>query len=112
MNYQQGNAVYAEIPSTLVAWKSPRIQVNKINEIQCFKILPARSLYRPVKANFMIQFTIYTQTKVVSNPLTTFPSYIYNLTSFEQIPDVVGKTEDFIGDHNISSSYSTFLHVF
>jgi hypothetical protein len=50
----QGNVVYAEISSNLVAEKSPPIQVNKIYEIRHFKILPARSLYKPVEANFMI----------------------------------------------------------
>jgi hypothetical protein len=68
----QGNAVYAQIPGALVAEKSPYIQVNMIYEIQCFKILLARSLYKPVETDLMIQFTIYTQTKVVSNPPTTF----------------------------------------
>jgi hypothetical protein len=104
--------VYAEISSNLVAEKSPPIQVNKIYEIQHFKILPARSLYKPVEANFMIQFTIYTQTKVVDNPPATFPSYIYKLTSFEQIPDAVRKTEDFIGEHNVANSCFNIIMFF
>jgi hypothetical protein len=45
---KQGNAIYAEIPNNLVDEKSPRIQMNKVYDIQRFKVLPARSLYKPV----------------------------------------------------------------
>jgi hypothetical protein len=40
--------VDAEIPNSLVAEKSPKIEVNKVYVLQRFKILPARSLYRVV----------------------------------------------------------------
>jgi hypothetical protein len=85
--------------------------VNKVYAIQCFKVLPGRSLYRPVEASSMIQFTDYTETQVVTNPPTTFPSYIYKLTSFNEIPGVVGKTEDFVGNHKVSLVYKLYIHV-
>jgi hypothetical protein len=107
---KQGNAIYVEIPNNLVAEKSPQIQVNKVYEIKHFKILPMKSLYRPVEASFMIQFTIYTQAQVVTNPTTRFPTYIYKLTSFSQLPSVAGKTEDFVGTHKkISLIYSLYM---
>jgi len=93
---EQGNAIYAEIPSSLVADKSPRIEVNKIYDIRRFKILPARSLYKPVNANLMIQFTVFTETQVAADPPDTFPSLIYILTDFSEINDLAGQTENFI----------------
>lgn len=44
----------------------------------------------------MIQFTVYTETHIVKNPPATFPSLIYKLTDFNQISNVVGRTENFI----------------
>jgi hypothetical protein len=108
---KQGNAIYAEIPNNLVAEKSLCIQLNKIYDIQRIKVLPVRSLYRPVQADFMIQFTVYTQTQVVTNPSATFPSYIYKLTSFDQIPSVAGKTEDFVGDYKVFISCLHIIYV-
>jgi hypothetical protein len=109
---KQGNAIYVEIPNNLVAEKSPQIQVNKVYEIKHFKILPTKSLYRPVEASFMIQFTVYTQAQVVTNPTTRFPTYIYKLTSFSQLPSVAGKTEDFVGTHKkISLLFTAYICV-
>jgi hypothetical protein len=108
---KQGNAIYAEIPNNLVAKKSPRIQMNKVYDIQRFKILPVRSLYRPVQTSFMIQFNVYTQTQDVTNPPATFPSYIYKLRSFNQISGVVGKTEDFIGNHKFFISGLQIIYI-
>jgi hypothetical protein len=102
---KQGNTIYAEIPNNLVAEKSPHIQLNKIYDIQCFKVLSMRSLYRPTQADFMIQFIVYTQTQVVTNSPTIFASYIYKLTSFDQIPR---KIEDFVGDYKV---FIACLHI-
>jgi hypothetical protein len=90
--------VYAEIPNSLVTEKSSKIEVNRVYELQCFKILPAKSLYKVVDAPVMIQFMIYTQAHIVKNPPSTFPSFIYRLTNFDQIPSVVGRTKSFVGN--------------
>jgi hypothetical protein len=108
---KQGNAIYAEIPNNLVAEKSPRIQMNKVYDIQRFKVLPVRSLYILVQVDFMIQSTIYTETQVVTNPPATFPSYMYKLTSFDQIPGVAGKTEYFVGDYKVFISCLHIIYV-
>jgi hypothetical protein len=99
----ENNVIYAEIPRSLVADKTSQIQVNKIYDIRCFKILPARSLYRPVDENFMIQFMIYIEVCVVKDPPNTFPSFVYRLSDFKQIEDCTGQTENFIGN------YTTYL---
>jgi hypothetical protein len=49
----------------------------------------------------MIQFTVYTETHIVKNPPATFPSLIYKLTDFNQISNVVGRTENLIGNSYI-----------
>jgi hypothetical protein len=71
--------------------------VNQIYEIQRFKILTAKSFYRPVDASLMIQFIVFTQIHVVPDPPNTFPSIIYKLMDFRQIDDLAGQTENFIG---------------
>jgi hypothetical protein len=63
-----------------------------------YNVSPAKSLYRVVDAPIMIQFTIYTQAHIIKDPPSTFPSFIYRLTNFDQIPGVVGKTESFVGN--------------
>jgi hypothetical protein len=83
----QNNVIYAEIPGSLVADKTSQIQVNKIYGIRRFNILPARSLYKPVDGNLMIQFTIYTEVRVFRDPPNTSPSFVYRLSDFKQIED-------------------------
>jgi hypothetical protein len=46
----------------------------------------------------MIQFTLYTQAKVVKDPRHIFPIYIYNLTSFEKIEENVDNKNYLIGE--------------
>jgi hypothetical protein len=75
----QRNAIYAEIPNSLVAEKSPKIEVNKVYELERFKILLVKSLYRAVDAPVMTQFTIYTQAHIVKDPPSTFPSLFTGL---------------------------------
>ena len=45
----------------------------------------------------MIQFTLYTQAKVVKDPPPNFPRYAYKRTSFEDIGDNVDNKTYFIG---------------
>jgi hypothetical protein len=80
----------------LVTEKAPQI-LNKVYELQHFRILSAKSLYKAVDVDLMIQFTIYTQVRLLRNPSPAFPSFVYRLIEFEQAPDAVGKTENFIG---------------
>jgi hypothetical protein len=95
----QNNVIYAEIPGSLVADKTSQIQVNKIYGIRRFNILPARSLYKPVDGNLMIQFTIYTEVRVFRDPPNTSPSFVYRLSDFKQIEDRAGQTKNFIGNY-------------
>jgi hypothetical protein len=89
--------------------KSCQIEVNKVYEIQRFKILPSRTLYKLVDAALMIQFTVYTQLHIVHDPPDTFPSYIYRVTYFDHVADIVGQTDKFIGKIRFPLSYNIFL---
>jgi hypothetical protein len=95
--------IYAEMPGSLAADKTSQIQVNKVYEICRFKILPARTLYKPIDGNLKIQFTIYTEVRVVRDPPDTFPSFVYNLSDFKEIEDLMGQTEKFIGKYTSCS---------
>jgi hypothetical protein len=76
--------MYAEIPNSLVAKKSPRIEINKVYELQRFKILPAKSLYKAVDSPVMIQFTIYTQANIVRDPPSLLSSTdLWTLIKFQ-----------------------------
>jgi hypothetical protein len=54
--------------------------------------MSAKSLYKAIDSDLMIQFTIYTQAHIVRIPPPTFPSVVYRLTEFDQVPNVVGRT--------------------
>jgi hypothetical protein len=77
--------------------KSPLIEVDQVYEKHHFKILKAKSLYRPVDGSLMIQFKVFTQMQVVPDPPNTFPAIVYRLKDFGQIDDLAGQTENFIG---------------
>ena len=59
-SFEQGNAIYAEIPGDLATEKSPLVQQDKIYIISRFKVTTSKSVYRPVDAKYMIEFTCYT----------------------------------------------------
>ncbi|KAL5663204.1 hypothetical protein ACJX0J_023312, partial [Zea mays] len=86
---EQGTAIHAEIPAALAIEKGSLIQIDKVYEIRHFRVMPSRGYFKPVHNNLMIQFTLYTQAKVVNDPPHIFPIYIYNLTSFEKVEENV-----------------------
>jgi hypothetical protein len=59
----------------------------------------------------MIQFTVYTQLHVVHDPPSTFPSYIYRVTNFDHVVDIVGQTNSFIGKIKFPLSLITCFYV-
>ena len=59
----------------------------------------------------MIQFTLYTQAKVVKDPPRTFPRYAYKLTSFEDISDNVDDKTYLIGKIQFVNFYVIILYA-
>lgn len=93
---EQGNAIYAEIPGPLAEQKSPLIDQDKVYIIARFKVTTSKTKYRPVDAQFMIQFTLYTTVILARNPPSTFPKYVYSLTPFDEIEAHVGIEKNFL----------------
>jgi hypothetical protein len=60
VNLLQGNSMYAEIPEQEVEAKSPLVEEDGIYVIGRFRVLNAKSGYRPVNAQFMVEFTLHT----------------------------------------------------
>ncbi|PWZ53669.1 Ferredoxin--NADP reductase, chloroplastic [Zea mays] len=98
-----GTAIHAEIPAALATEKGSLIQIDKVYEIRHFRVMPSRGYFKPVHNNLMIQFTLYTQAKVVNDPPHIFPIYIYNLTSFEKVEENVDNRNYLIAGYNNSS---------
>ncbi|PWZ36818.1 hypothetical protein Zm00014a_015145 [Zea mays] len=84
---EQGTPIHAEIAAALAVDKGSMIEIEKVYELKRFRVTPSRNYFKPVDNNFMIQFTLYTQAKVVKDPPQVFPRYIYKLTCFENIED-------------------------
>jgi hypothetical protein len=88
-----------------------RVQFKGLNFREVTNILLARSLYKDVDGELMIQFIVYTKTQLVRNPPITFPSIIYKLTEFSDIPNVIGRTENFIGNYRIYTYHRRYTSI-
>ncbi|XP_062233898.1 uncharacterized protein LOC133931088 [Phragmites australis] len=93
---EKGNAIYAEIPSSEIDTKSPLIQEGSIYIISRFRVSRAKSLYRPVDGPYMVEFTCYTKVTPAKDIPESFPAYIYNLTSFVDLPKHAGENKNFL----------------
>lgn len=107
-NYQ-GNSIYAEIPANLAEEKGALIETNQIYDISRFRVTAAKTAYKPIDGDKMIQFTIYTIIKPASNPPPTFPLYIYQLTPFDEIESQIQHKTKFLG--NIKNSFSNSIEL-
>ncbi|PWZ39243.1 hypothetical protein Zm00014a_013355 [Zea mays] len=90
-------SIHAEIAAALAVDKGSLIEIEKVYELKRFRVTPSRNYFKPVDNNFMIQFTLYTQAKVVKDPPQMFLRYIYKLTSFENIEDNIDNRTYMIG---------------
>ncbi|KAL5664171.1 hypothetical protein ACJX0J_024279, partial [Zea mays] len=108
---EQGTAIHAEIQAALVADKGSLIQIDKVYELKRFRVAPSRNYYKPVDNSMMIQFTLYTQAKLVQDPPPTFPRYAYKLTSFENIGNNVDNKTYLIDVLGILTEIGSLHHV-
>lgn len=108
---EQGTAIHAEIQAPLVADKGSLIQIDKVYELKRFRVTPSRNYYKPVDNSMMIQFTLYTQAKLVQDPPPTFPRYAYKLTSFENIGNNVDNKTYLIDVLGILTEIGSLHHV-
>ncbi|XP_062181912.1 uncharacterized protein LOC133886197 isoform X1 [Phragmites australis] len=103
---EKGDAIYAEIPSSEVDVISPLIEEGGIYIISRFRVSRAKSLYRPIDAPYMIEFTCYTKVYPANNLPETFPRYVYNLTPFAELPKYAGENKYFLDVLGIISEVS------
>ncbi|XP_008646589.2 replication protein A 70 kDa DNA-binding subunit [Zea mays] len=92
----KGNSIYAEIPANLAEEKGVLIETNQIYDISRFRVTAAKTAYKPIDGDKMIQFTTYTIIKPASNPPPTFPLYIYRLTPFDEIESQIQHKTKFL----------------
>ncbi|CAO2035273.1 unnamed protein product [Urochloa humidicola] len=93
---EKGNVMHARIPQAQIAQHDPNIQENGTYIIKRFRVANLKDNYRPVHADYMLEFTCYTQIDVAENPPDTFPKYVYKLTEFDDLFTYVGKRTYFL----------------
>ncbi|AQK93245.1 hypothetical protein ZEAMMB73_Zm00001d010019 [Zea mays] len=108
---KQGTTIHTEIQVALVADKGSLIQLDKVYELKHFRVASSRNYYKPVDNSMMIQFTLYTQAKVLKDPPPTFPRYAYKLTSFENIGNNVDNKTYLIDVLGILTEIGSLHHV-
>jgi hypothetical protein len=57
--FQQGNTMYAEMLANLISKQGSLLEVGKVYNIKCFRVVHAKSSYKVTSAPFMIYFTLY-----------------------------------------------------
>lgn len=101
--------MYAEIPANLAEEKGALIETNQIYDISRFRVTAAKTAYKPIDGDKMIQFTTYTIIKPASNPPPTFPLYIYRLTPFDEIESQIQHKTKFLG--NIKNNFNNSIEL-
>ncbi|PWZ14793.1 Replication protein A DNA-binding subunit B [Zea mays] len=93
---REGNAIYAEIPGNLAEQKATNIEEGEVYDISRFRVCATKTIFKIVDGDKMIQFTFHTIVKRATSPPTTFPLYVYRLTSFDLIEPHVQTTNNFV----------------
>ena len=89
--------MYAEIPHDVVDDFNAQVEEGEIYVISRFRITNAKNFFRAVEGRYMIEFTYHTRVAVATDPPRGFPKYVYSLTPFHQLPDLVGNYKKFLG---------------
>jgi len=101
----QGNTIFAQILEAHVHKKGSLIHEHGVYIISKFIVRASKPTYVPFEKDLMIEFTAYTTIVAVKNPPNTFPTYVYNLTSFSQINPVGIARTKFVGNRTNLSVY-------
>ncbi|ONM38400.1 hypothetical protein ZEAMMB73_Zm00001d043540 [Zea mays] len=80
-----GNAIHCQIPSFPAAKRGDEFQVGKIYKMSRFPVARAKSSYKPVDGDLMLYVTPYTTLELCHNSPSSFPLYVYSLTSYDKI---------------------------
>ncbi|ONL99944.1 Retrotransposon-like protein [Zea mays] len=107
----QGNVIYAEIPGNLAEQKATNIEKGGVYDINRFRVCATKTVFKIVDGDKMIQFTFHTIVKRATSPPTTFPLYVYRLTSFYQIEPHVQTTNIFVDVLGVITEIHELTHV-
>ncbi|KAM0824662.1 hypothetical protein ACQ4PT_070045 [Festuca glaucescens] len=93
--YREGTAMYAEIPGTEAKNFKELIQENGVYSLKKFFVAPSKSSYKPFPAKYMIKFTPWTTVTNTEVVPKSFPTHVYNLVPFCDLPSRVGAQDYF-----------------
>jgi hypothetical protein len=101
--------MYAEMPANLISKQGSLLEVGKVYNIKHFRVARAKSSYKVTSAPIMIYFTLYSIIEICKKPASTFPLYVYELSSYDSISPYGPKSKDF---HGICININIFLLCF
>ncbi|KAJ1298057.1 hypothetical protein BS78_01G424000, partial [Paspalum vaginatum] len=94
---EKGNNMYGEIPATEAEKKGPLLEEGNIYVIRRFLVSNAKSTFRPVPGNYMIQFTCRTLIEPVTVSALVIPQFVYHLLPFGNLAQHAGLYSQFTG---------------
>ncbi|XP_039820588.1 uncharacterized protein LOC120682675 isoform X3 [Panicum virgatum] len=93
---QKGHAIYSEIPPQLINKFKPYLEEGNIVYISKLGVEKAKPGYRVVDGPYKLKFGIRTEMIHADTDDTTFPKYVFSLTSIEDLSQYVGRTDRFL----------------
>ena len=88
--------MYAGIPAKEAKKHGPVIQADRTYVISRFRVCNAKSFFKSVPGQYMLEFTYHTKISVANEQITE-PKYIYSLTPFEKLPEFINDNRKFHG---------------
>lgn len=108
----QGSSIHAQIfPPHLYKYK-PLLTEGRVYYLESYRVRDANRLYRPVANDLMISFTPWTTVEECIDVSDDFPTVVYSLTPYTDIPSLVEKKESFVGISQCSCLPFIFISFF
>lgn len=105
----QGNAVHGQIFHPLIQKFKPLLTEGKVYYLESYRVKDANRLYKPVPNEYMITFTRWTEVDECIDVPADYPSVVYSLTPYTEIPKLVDTTNFFVGKIHYHSSLANPL---
>jgi hypothetical protein len=93
----QGDAVYALVPTELVAQNIRSLDEMAIYELDTFEVSGQPTYLNPVENPLVLIFTEHTNIQVVLHPDPMFPEFTYKITPIADLVESHGITQPFVG---------------
>ncbi|KAG8063565.1 hypothetical protein GUJ93_ZPchr0003g17798 [Zizania palustris] len=94
---EKGSSIHAQIYPPHIDKFKPLLAEGKVYYIDSFRVKNANRMYKPVQNHLMVTFTRWTTLDERIEVPAKFPSVVFSLTPFEDVPQLVEKNEYFIG---------------